>query len=188
VRARGQLTTLPNLRGPVQNLSSRNLKVAHLQQIKALYPDAFTWQHVLVPSGRSGRQEEQLMLGITPVERLASQQPGSLDAGEAPQQAADAAAAPTPSRRSTRSSARGTPAKAAPGGSATTPVKRAASAGTPVLPSPSRGAAVGCSASLSGTLRQQKEFIAALRGFMAANQVRGGGGGGQGGGGRPWLP
>jgi hypothetical protein len=179
VRSRGQLTTFPNLRGPVQNLSSRNLKVAHLQQIKALYPDAFTWQHVLVPSGRSGRQEEQLLLGITPFARLASQQLASLDGGEQARLEADEQQAqPTPSRRATRSSsakgAAATPTKRGDGGSAAgTPVKRVGSAGTPGLLSPGRSGsgAIGCSASVSGTLQQQKEFVAALRGFVAGSKV-----------------
>ncbi|GBF92635.1 hypothetical protein Rsub_05249 [Raphidocelis subcapitata] len=175
VKARGQLATHANLRVPVQNLCSRNLTVAHLQQIKALYPDAFTWQHVLAPAGRNGRQEEQLLLGLTPPERLASaqkqqQQEREAAAAAAAQQQQQQQQHATPSRRATRTAARGTPSKASP---APSPAKRAGSAGL-LSPAGARPAAIGASASLQGTQQQQKEFLKALQAFAASAGGKGG--------------
>ena len=183
VKARGQLTTLPNLRAPVANLGGRALRVEQLQQIKAIYPDAFTWRHVLVPVGRAGRTEEALMLGLTPAERVAEaeqeleQQQQDKQQQDKQQQQEQALAAATPARRSTRALSRqasaAAPATAPPAAraapaAAASPAKRAAS-----LPTPGRPAAVGCSASVSGTLAQQREFARRLQALLAERKGAG---------------
>ncbi|KAI8477078.1 MAG: hypothetical protein J3K34DRAFT_516044 [Monoraphidium minutum] len=142
VKSRGQPATFLNLRGPVQNLSGRGLKVEHLRQIKAIYPRAFAWQHALVAAGRGGRLEEQLVLALLPYE---PPQRDDEDGG-------GGGAAGTPSRRTRRGAA-------AKGGA--TPAAAAAA------PPP----AVGCSASVAGTMQQQREFVELLRARAAGGEV-----------------
>jgi hypothetical protein len=41
------------------------MQVEHLQQIKHLLPDAFSWQHVMISSSAtSSRQEQQLVISL----------------------------------------------------------------------------------------------------------------------------
>lgn len=131
--------------------------MAHLQQIKAIYPAAFTWQHIMVAAGRSGRQEERLLIGLTPVERL-----GQIEAERGQQQLPSSF---TPTKPGTR-----TPSKAGYGG--VTPVKQASSGRVSAVGTPtSRGAAFGCSASVSGTMQQQKEFLKLLQALLGKDKV-----------------
>lgn len=155
LKARGKLTTFTNLKGPIQNLSSRSLKIDHLRQIKAIYPDAFGWQHVLVAAGRSGRQEEQLMLSLTPAEKLQRRH-------EEASVAADGTIVGTPTRKCIGGGSGGgvrTPSKAA----LLSPYKGAS--GGPATPKS------GCSASLQGTMQQQREFLGLLRAHLHQNKA-----------------
>lgn len=76
VRARGQVTTDATLRAPIESMLGRALRLEQLRQIKALYPDAFSWQYVNAPAACQARlgmaggmpskedEQQQLLLGV----------------------------------------------------------------------------------------------------------------------------
>eukprot|EP00955_Chlamydomonas_euryale_P004282 44590-Chlamydomonas_euryale.AAC.1 len=60
---RKELITVSALKPFVEAYTSRRFAVHHVQHIKALYPEAFSWQHIRTPSTRlPGTLELQLLL------------------------------------------------------------------------------------------------------------------------------
>uniref|UniRef100_A0A383W7V9 CDT1 Geminin-binding domain-containing protein n=1 Tax=Tetradesmus obliquus TaxID=3088 RepID=A0A383W7V9_TETOB len=64
VKSRSKATTYLNLRVPVQNFTGRDFQVTHIQQIKALCPEALGWEHILAVNPASKKQEQQLLLKL----------------------------------------------------------------------------------------------------------------------------
>ncbi|KAF6266539.1 hypothetical protein COO60DRAFT_1632643 [Scenedesmus sp. NREL 46B-D3] len=64
VKSRSNSTTYQNLRVPVQNFTGRDFQVTHIQQIKALCPEALGWEHILITNPTSKKQEQQLLLKL----------------------------------------------------------------------------------------------------------------------------
>eukprot|EP00879_Flechtneria_rotunda_P030793 GHRR01033476.1.p1 GENE.GHRR01033476.1~~GHRR01033476.1.p1 ORF type:complete len:200 (+),score=61.84 GHRR01033476.1:120-719(+) len=62
VKSRGKPTTFQNLQVPVQNFCGRDFKIQHVQQIKALCPEALGWEYILAMNQATKKQEQQLLL------------------------------------------------------------------------------------------------------------------------------
>eukprot|EP00775_Hariotina_reticulata_P007924 gene7924-8120_t len=62
LKSRSKVTTYQNLKRPVQNFCGRDFEICHIQQIKALSPDALGWQHILTTNPTTKKQEQQLLI------------------------------------------------------------------------------------------------------------------------------
>ncbi|GAX75628.1 hypothetical protein CEUSTIGMA_g3072.t1 [Chlamydomonas eustigma] len=81
LQKRRERVTFNALKPFVESHTNKQFKVEHVQQIKALYPEAFTWQYIRAPISREDKQlEYQLLLRFDRVEEATGQESGTSNA------------------------------------------------------------------------------------------------------------